>query len=169
MVVFEPSIYSWWVPWVFAIAHCCASMYLGGWYWTSEKYMLAQLAFKCVLIIHYNIMNYQHTFIQFIYYRVTPQNVGCIIETVLHMIIELLSLLVRVISWFSVSPPWSLTLLICIFISSYVLSSYKKTTPFKLLWTLENCWTLWEIHFRTVTLTIITITIIIVIVMPIIN
>ena len=108
-------------------------------------------------------MNCQHTFIQFIYYGVTPQNVGCIIETVLHMIIELLSLLVRVISWFSVSPPWSLTLLICIFISSYVLSNYKKTTPFKLLWTLENYWTWWEIHFRTVTLTIITITIIIVI------
>ena len=60
----------------------------------------------CVLIIHYNIMNYQHTFIQFIYYRVTPQNVGCVIETVLHMIIELLSLLVSVISYFSVAPPW---------------------------------------------------------------
>ena len=100
-------------------------------------------------------------------YRVTPQNVGCIIETVFHMIIELLSLLVNVISYFSVSPPWSPTLLICIFISSYVLSNYKKTTPFKLLWTLENYWTWWEIHFRTVTLTIITITIIIV--MPIIN
>ena len=85
------------------------------------------------------------------------------------MIIELLSLLVNVISYFSVSPPWSPTLLICIFISSYVLSDYKKTTPFKLLWTLENYWTWWEIHFRTVTLTIITITIIIVIVMRIIN
>ena len=102
-------------------------------------------------------------------YRVTPQNVGCIIETVFHMIIELLSLLVNVISYFSVSPPWSPTLLICIFISSYVLSDYKKTIPFKLLWTLENYWTWWEIHFRTVTLTIITITIIIVIVMRIIN
>ena len=100
-------------------------------------------------------------------YRVNPQNVCCIIETVFHMIIELLSLLVNVISYFSVSPPWSPTLLICIFISSYVLSDYKKTIPFKLLWTLENYWTWWEIHFRTVTLTIITITIIIV--MPIIN
>ena len=132
MVVFEPSIYSWWVPWVFAIAHCCASMYLGGWYWTSEKYMLAQLAFKCVLIIHYNIMNYQHTFIQFIYYRVTPQNVGCIIETVFHMIIELLSLLVSVISWFSVSPPWSPTVHYWTVCLSVVMSSLIISRQFPL-------------------------------------
>ena len=65
-------------------------------------------------------------------YRVTPQNVGCIIETVFHMIIELLSLLVSVISWFSVSPPWSPTVHYWTVCLSVVMSSLIISRQFPL-------------------------------------